>query len=77
MSTLLSPGDLAERIGKSADYWLRKARAKQVPHRRIGRSVRFTEDDVQAILAAALVTPNDPLTSLTPGSRARSGRAPR
>lgn len=75
--TLLSPADLAERLGKSADYWYRKAARREVPHRRLGRTVRFTEEDVAAILDAALVTPTDPLASLTAGSRAHAQRQSR
>lgn len=74
MSTVLTPAEVAERLGKSADYWLRKASRKEVPHVRLGRSVRFTEEDVAEIVARAHVRPADPLTSQTPGSRSRSSR---
>lgn len=70
MGTLLTPADLATRLGKSADYWAREARAKRVAHHRIGRDIRFTEDDVAAIIAAAAVRVNDPLADAPP----RAGR---
>lgn len=77
----LTPDELAERIGKSGDYWTKAARAKRVPHRRLGRSIRFTEDDVVAILEAALVTPTKsatPAADIAPGSASRRpGRAVR
>lgn len=74
MSDVLTPAELATRLGKSADYWLREARAKRIPHRRLGRHIRFTEADVTAILAAAFVQTVDPLRDeLAPGSGRRGG----
>lgn len=67
---LLSPAEVAARLGKSADFWLRKARRREVPHRRIGRTVAFTEADVESILAASQVTPLDPMRSVAPRRRA-------
>lgn len=72
MADFLTPSDLAARLGKSADYWSRQARAKRIPHVRLGRDIRFTEADVQAILTAAHVAPTDPLKTFTPPSRRRS-----
>lgn len=70
----LTPAELAARLGKSSDYWLREARAKRVPHRRIGRDIRFTEADVASILAAAFVQTVDPLRDdAAPGSGKRGG----
>lgn len=79
-TSTISPDELADRIGKSGDYWTKAARAKRVPHRRLGRSIRFTEDDVTAILAAALVKPvaATPAADIAPGSASRRpGRAAR
>lgn len=56
--------DLSARIGHSADYWLRKARRKEVPHRRDGRLIWWEDEDVEQIIAGALVTPDDPLKSV-------------
>lgn len=64
-SRLLTPDEAAERLGHSADYWKRRARRKEVPHVRIGAAVRFTEADIEAIIAAARVEPVDPLRSIT------------
>lgn len=67
---LLTPAQVAERLGKSADYWLRRARRREVPHRRIGRTVSFSEADVEAILSAAQVEALDPMrTSVSPRRR--------
>lgn len=75
MADVLTPDELAARLGKSADYWLREARAKRVPHRRLGRDIRFTEADVDAILTAALVRTVDPLRDdAAPGSGKRGGK---
>lgn len=70
----ITADDLATRLGKSADYWLREARAKRIPHRRIGRDIRFTEADVEAILTAAYVKAVDPLRDeVAPGAGKRGG----
>lgn len=64
-----SAADLAERAGHSPDYWLRKARRQEVPHRKVGRSIWWEEEDVQEIIADALVKPGDPLASVVPHRR--------
>jgi hypothetical protein len=61
--------DLSTRIGHSPDYWLRKARRHEVPHRRNGRLIWWEEEDVQQIIADALVKPHDPLQSVVPRRR--------
>jgi predicted DNA-binding transcriptional regulator AlpA len=49
--------EAAERIGMS-ESWLRKQGAKEtVPLHRLGRSVHFSESDIQEILARAKVVP--------------------
>jgi len=66
----ITPAQLVGRLGKSADYWVRKAKTGEVPHRRIGRTIGFTEDDVRAILDAAYRPARDPLRDdLAPRSR--------
>lgn len=66
---LLTAAEVAQRLGKSSDYWSRRAARREVPHTRIGRSVRWSEQDVADILAAARVDPIDPLRSQTTRSR--------
>ncbi|PSK96125.1 excisionase family DNA binding protein [Murinocardiopsis flavida] len=51
-------------IDQAAEYlnvrpsWLRaKVAARQVPHRRLGKHVRFTAEDIAEILTAALHHP--------------------
>lgn len=73
MTALHTPEALAERLGKSEDYWKRAARRREVPHVRLGRTIRFTDDDVAAIVAAAHVDVDDPLASQTKASRVRGG----
>jgi hypothetical protein len=81
MSDLMTPEELAARLGKSADFWKKAARAGRVPHRRIGRSIAFTEEDAAQILENAKVEVVDPLRLQTSLSRARtaspSGLTPR
>ncbi len=40
----------AQRLGVGAEWLARQARAGRVPHVRLGRSRRFTEQNLQAIL---------------------------
>lgn len=61
--------DLAERVGHSPDYWMRKASRQEVPHRKVGRSIWWEEEDVDQIIADALVKPFDPLASVVPRRR--------
>jgi len=58
---LYTPDDVAAKLGKTADYWLRQARAGKIPHRRIGASIRFTASDVTAYVESKKV---DPLLSV-------------
>ncbi|NKY08925.1 DNA-binding protein [Cellulomonas hominis] len=71
--------ELAERLGHSADYWLRKARRREIPHRKVGRSIWWEEEDVQRILSDALVEPVERVNAsgLTPGSLAAHRRRQR
>jgi hypothetical protein len=57
----LLPDEAAARLGKSGDYWRRKAKADLVPHVRVGRTIGFTEADIDAILNAAHRRGKDPL----------------
>lgn len=45
---LLSPEELEERTGIPARWWLDQAREHRVPHRRIGKRVRFDFAEVMA-----------------------------
>lgn len=68
---LLTADDLAGRLGKTGDYWLRQARARKVPHRRIGASILWAPADVDAILADAYQEPVDPLRSVVSKRRTK------
>ena len=57
-------GWFAEQIGKSADWVYRHL--ADIPHRRIGRSIRFTERDLNDYLDAERVAP---LRMVTTGRR--------
>lgn len=68
----LTAVEVADLLGKTPAWWLAQARQKKVPHRRIGRSVLFTEDDIDEYLATSRVTPIDPLQSAVPSRRRRA-----
>ena len=48
---------LANLLGRSADWWARKARKKEIPHFRVGKTIMFTADHVAQIIAANEVQP--------------------
>ncbi len=50
---LLNIDELAELLGVKRGWVRDKVTARQLPHHRIGRHVRFTAEDVEAIVAAA------------------------
>lgn len=56
---LLTKDELAEVLGVPASWVRAKAAAHEIPHRRIGRHIRFAPEDVAAILAASKQTPID------------------
>lgn len=76
MSTeLLTTREAADRL-KVGETWLaNQARAGKVPHRRLGRTVRFSEDDLAAILDSAKSGAAETNTwGLTPRSASRRRR---
>jgi excisionase family DNA binding protein len=50
--TLRTDADLADLLSIPREQVVRRARAGEFPHVRIGRRYRFTDDDVKAIIAA-------------------------
>jgi len=49
----LTVPEAAERLGVSKEWLYERTRRKSIPHRRLGRLVRFSEDDLKAIEEAA------------------------
>ena len=45
--------EAAERLGLRPSWLYERTRRKAIPHRRLGKYVRFTEEDLQAISDAA------------------------
>lgn len=84
MTAELTLDDLAARLGHSTDWWKREIKRKGHPHLRVGREIRFTEEQYLAIrdsyaVIDSLDSPEgrDPLLSLTPRSRAHWDRKAR
>ena len=48
---LLRAEDVAERIGMTKDFVYALVRRKEIPHVRLGRSVRFRRESIDAWLA--------------------------
>lgn len=69
MTDLMTPAEFGARIRKSGDWVLRNYRNEAIPHRKIGRSIGFTEEDYAAYLEAKRVAP-------TP-MRSKRSRSPR
>lgn len=69
MNQLLTCEDIAKIIGRTPRTIQRWARDRTVPHIRIGRTIRFTQDQVDEILAAYSVEPTTPVhaDTLNPG----------
>lgn len=49
---LYTTAEAAERLQMSADWLKKQAQARKVQCRRLGRSVRFSEADIEAIIAS-------------------------
>jgi excisionase family DNA binding protein len=50
---LLTVGQAAERLGVKRSWLYERTRHNSIPYRRLGKLVRFTEKDLEAIAAAA------------------------
>ena len=49
----LTVEEAAQRLGVTAGWIYERTRRKAIPHRKLGKFVRFTEEDLQAIVEAA------------------------
>jgi excisionase family DNA binding protein len=64
--------EAAGRLGIAESTLRRWVAQRQVPHHRLGRLVRFTEADIEAILRP--VPPEQPASSAQPQGRFRARR---
>ncbi len=72
-AALIDAHQLEIATGISAEWWMTAARERRVPHRRIGRKVRFVLEDV---LASEAVRSRSSLSSaLSTGLQIRKGSA--
>lgn len=53
----------ADELSVSVAWLKQKAQARQIPHHRYGRLVRFTDDDLIAIRASFAVAPIVPVST--------------
>lgn len=76
MDPLLSIGDVALIFGISRSTAFRLKKAQSWPHVRFGTEIRFTPEDVQAIIALNHKAPPPPRTVPNVGTRAnrRNGK---
>jgi excisionase family DNA binding protein len=49
----LTVDEAAQRLGVTVGWIYERTRTKRIPHRKLGKFVRFTEDDLQKISEAA------------------------
>ena len=49
----LTVEEAAQRLGVTAGWIYERTRRKSIPHRKLGKFVRFTEEDLRAIVEAA------------------------
>jgi excisionase family DNA binding protein len=54
---LLTVAQAAEATGLSESFLTRGAAARSIPHTRVGRFVRFSEADLEELIAAGRVRP--------------------
>lgn len=76
---LLTAPEAAELLSVNPRWLLAQARARRVPHHRLGRQVRFAREHVDAILAGTLCVPvaadsraGNPTAGRDPGRQAPS-----
>lgn len=58
-ATLYTPADLAEKFGKDERWVLDQVRQHGWPRVKVGRTIRFTDDQLALILSRHTVTPSD------------------
>jgi len=49
----LTVEEAAQRLGVTVGWIYERTRGKAIPHRKLGKFVRFTEEDLRAIVEAA------------------------
>ena len=69
---LLGFGEAAAWLNVRESWLRREVTARRVPHRRMGRAVRFSVDDLHSIVATSAVTPEVVASDLKPSRRKRS-----
>lgn len=52
--------ETADMLGIGYDFLIKQCRAGKFPHHKLGRLIKFTDDDHRAILAATAVEPTAP-----------------
>jgi excisionase family DNA binding protein len=67
--TLYDFEQAARRLNVTESYLRRGVTARELPHRRIGRKVMFSIDDLRQIIAEAAVTPATRPDALRPTRR--------
>lgn len=77
MAPLKDKKYLAEVTGMSVDYWDEQCAAEKVPCTRFGRYIRFTDEQIQQIIAMHEVKPKTVPTrdDVARKRAARAGRA--
>jgi excisionase family DNA binding protein len=74
-AAVLTPAEVAERVGATENYVRQLCRERRVPHLRVGRgAVRFTDEHLAALVTYLTAEPADDDTAAltTTRSRARS-----
>lgn len=76
MKRTYSLEEVVAEIGAPSVHWLRKQiKDKGLPARKLGHAVRLTDDDIEALLEAFLITPNRaPVDTSGPGLTPTSAR---
>ncbi|GAA2237376.1 hypothetical protein GCM10010401_06910 [Rarobacter faecitabidus] len=72
-SETISPADAGRRLGRTARTMTDMARSGEIPHVRIGRSIRFTEQIIADYIAAHTVGSRMVRTPLSRKAHRRNG----
>lgn len=73
MTDTLTPDQVAERLGVHRTWVMRRVQRKEVPHLRMGQYVKFTEAQLEQILAKYAVEPKV-VSPLAPTERSTNSR---
>ena len=74
MTPLKTASDVAAILLKSEDWVIRRTRRGEIPHVKVGKTIRYTDQHIEDYLAGLTGTPTAPAVNAW-GRRTRASRA--